>query len=71
VPKKLVQAGAMEGLLGLMASPDWLESLQVPATRRERGGGRRLSSHHEWHPCRSWCVCVCAMCVFMESRESP
>ena len=38
VPKKLVQAGAMEGLLGLMASPDWLESLQVTATRRERGG---------------------------------
>jgi len=29
VPKKLVQAGAMEGLLGLMASPDWLESLQA------------------------------------------
>jgi hypothetical protein len=30
-PKKLVQAGAMEALIGLLASPDWLESMQVCA----------------------------------------
>jgi hypothetical protein len=46
VPKKLVQAGAMEGLLGLMASPDWLESLQVG----------RLWAHVA--PCPSWCVAL-------------
>lgn len=48
VPKKLVQAGAMEGLLGLMASPDWLESLQVGW----------FSAHVA--PCPSSCVALLA-----------